>query len=40
MGIISNGEYGITKGLMYGFPVIIDEQGQYKVVEGLTISDK
>ena len=37
MGIHSEGAYGITKGLIYSFPVTC-ENGQYKVVEGLEIS--
>ncbi|GAB4211213.1 MAG: malate dehydrogenase [Rhodoferax sp.] len=36
MGIPSNGEYGIPKGVMFGFPVTC-EGGEYKIVEGLPI---
>ena len=36
MGVPSNGEYGIPKDVMFGFPVTT-EGGQYKIVEGLAI---
>ncbi|MBU6258751.1 MAG: malate dehydrogenase [Burkholderiales bacterium] len=36
MGIPSNGEYGIPKDVMFGYPVTC-EGGQYKIVEGLAI---
>jgi malate dehydrogenase len=36
MGIASNGEYGIPKGVMFGFPVTC-VAGEYKIVEGLSI---
>ncbi len=36
MGIASNGEYGIPKDVMFGFPVTC-EAGEYKLVTGLTI---
>ncbi|MEY2892209.1 MAG: hypothetical protein RJA98_2117 [Pseudomonadota bacterium] len=36
MGIPSNGEYGIPKDVMFGFPVTT-ENGEYKIVEGLEI---
>jgi malate dehydrogenase len=36
MGIASNGEYGIPKGVMFGFPVTC-VGGEYKIVEGLVI---
>lgn len=38
MGIPSNGEYGIPKGVMFGFPVTC-EGGEYKIVEGLPIDE-
>ena len=34
MGVPSNGEYGIPKDVMFGFPVTT-EDGEYKIVEGL-----
>jgi len=36
MGIPSNGEYGIPKEVMFGYPVTC-ENGEYKIVEGLDI---
>ncbi|HEY4080957.1 MAG TPA: malate dehydrogenase [Burkholderiaceae bacterium] len=36
MGIPSNGDYGIPKEVMFGFPVTC-EGGEYKIVEGLPI---
>ncbi len=36
MGIPSNGEYGIPKDVMFGFPVTC-EGGEYKIFEGLAI---
>ncbi len=36
MGIPSNGEYGIPKDVMFGFPVTC-ANGEYKIVEGLPI---
>jgi malate dehydrogenase len=36
MGVPSNGEYGIPKDVMFGFPVTT-EAGSYKIVEGLPI---
>lgn len=38
MGIPSNGEYGIPKDVMFGFPVTT-ENGEYKIVEGLEIDE-
>ena len=36
MGVPSNGEYGIPKDVMFGFPVTT-EGGKYRIVEGLAI---
>jgi len=36
MGVRSNGEYGIPKDIIFGFPVIA-ENGEYRIVEGLEI---
>jgi malate dehydrogenase len=36
MGIPSDGQYGIPKDTMFGFPVTC-ENGEYKIVEGLEI---
>jgi malate dehydrogenase len=38
MGVPSNGEYGIPKDVMFGFPVTT-ENGEYKIVEGLPIDE-
>jgi len=40
MAVRSNGEYGITEGLMYGFPVVVDAEGNYTVVEGLEVNEQ
>ena len=37
MGVLSNGQYDIPAGVIYGFPVTC-QQGSYQVVEGLSIS--
>jgi len=36
MGVCSNGEYGIPKDIIFGFPVIA-ENGDYRIVQGLEI---
>ena len=36
MGVYSNGEYGISKGLIYSYPVIIKD-GKYSIVQNLEI---
>ena len=36
MGVVSNGEYGIPKEVMFGYPVTC-AGGEYKIVEGLPI---
>jgi malate dehydrogenase len=38
MGVPSNGEYGIPKDVMFGYPVTC-EGGRYQIVEGLPIDD-
>jgi malate dehydrogenase len=38
MGVPSNGEYGIPKDVMFGFPVTT-ESGKYRIVEGLAIDE-
>ena len=38
MGVPSNGEYGIPKDVLFGFPVTT-ENGKYKIVEGLPIDE-
>lgn len=39
MGVYSNGEYGIEKGLIYSYPVIIENQ-KYKIVENIPIGEE
>jgi malate dehydrogenase len=36
MGVASNGEYGIPKDVVFGYPVTV-QNGTYKIVEGLAI---
>ena len=38
MSIVSNGDYGITEGLMFSFPVRC-KNGEYEVVRDLEIDD-
>lgn len=38
MGVPSDGSYGIPAGVIYGFPCIC-ENGEYKIVQGLEISE-
>ena len=38
MGVLSDGSYGIPKGLIYGFPCTCD-QGKWSIVQGLPIND-
>lgn len=39
MGILAEGDYGINKGLIYSFPVTV-ENGKYSIVEGITIGEE
>ena len=39
MGVVSDGSYGIPKDLVYSFPVRINTDRSYEIVQGLTISD-
>lgn len=39
MAVVSDGSYKIPSGLMFSFPVHIDCKGNYKIVQGLSISD-
>ena len=38
MGVVSDGSYGIPKGLVYSYPVRI-EKYQWQIVQGLQIDD-
>jgi malate dehydrogenase len=35
--VVSTGEYGVPKGLVFGYPCTSDGQGNWKVVSGLTL---
>lgn len=39
MGIVSDGSYGIEKGLVYSYPVRIDKNRNWSIVQGLNIND-
>ena len=39
MGVMSDGSYGIPKGIIYSFPVKISAERSYEIVQGLHISD-
>ena len=39
MGIISDGSYGIAKGIAYSFPVTIGADRNYSIVQGLQIDE-
>jgi len=39
MGVISDGSYGVPKGLVFSYPVTI-ENGKWKLVQGLKVSDE
>lgn len=38
MGVISDGSYGIEKGLVFSYPVTI-KNGNYSIVQGLAMDD-
>ena len=39
MGVVSDGAYGIERGLIYSFPVVIRD-GEYHIVRGLEINQE
>ena len=39
MATISNGEYGVPKGLVFGYPCRTGVPGHYKVVEGVELDE-
>jgi malate dehydrogenase len=39
MGVVSDGAYGIEKGLVYSYPVRIDKNRNWTIVEGLDLND-
>jgi malate dehydrogenase len=38
MGIVSDGSYGVAKGIFYSFPVTVKD-GKIDIVQGLTLND-
>jgi malate/lactate dehydrogenase len=38
MAVVSDGSYGIPKGLVFSFPVVC-QNGNYKIVQGLKIDE-
>ncbi|CAK9795008.1 Malate dehydrogenase, cytoplasmic [Anthophora quadrimaculata] len=39
MAVFSDGSYGIPQNIVFSFPVTIEPHGQYKIVQGLPISE-
>jgi len=39
MGVVSDGSYGIPRGLVYSFPVRVNEKLSYEIVKDLPIDD-
>lgn len=39
MGVVSDGSYGIAKGIIYSFPCTCDS-GNYQIVQDLPIDDR
>jgi len=39
MAVLSDGSYGATKGLYFSYPVVIDNKGQYSIVQGLNLDE-
>ena len=39
MGVVSNGSYGIQKGIVYSYPIQIGADRNWKIVQGLSIND-
>ena len=39
VGVTSNGEYGVPEGLTFGFPILSDGKGSWKVKEGFGLDD-
>jgi len=37
--VLSDGSYGVDKGLISSFPIVSDGQGAYQIVQGLLLSD-
>ncbi|MSY32492.1 MAG: malate dehydrogenase, partial [Actinobacteria bacterium] len=39
VAVTSNGEYGVPAGLTFGFPIVADGKGGWKVKEGFEINE-
>jgi malate dehydrogenase len=39
MAVPSDGSYGVAEGLVSGFPCTIDQDGAYRIVQGLDLDD-
>lgn len=39
MGVVSDGSYGVAKGLVYSFPVKCRKGGEWEIVQGLEVSE-
>jgi len=39
LAVVSNGEYGVPEGLVFGYPVVADGKGGWSVVEGFELDD-
>lgn len=39
MGVMSDGSYGIPKGIIYSFPVRVKKDRSWEIVQGLSVSD-
>jgi len=37
--VVSDGSYGVTKGLFYGFPVVYNDQKEWDIVRDLPIDE-
>ena len=37
--VLSQGEYGISPGLIFSYPVVVDSNGNWEIVQGLEISE-
>ena len=39
MGVVSDGSYGIQKGLVFSFPLIIDSPGTWRIAQGFKLDE-
>lgn len=40
MGVTSDGSYGVERGLFFGFPTTVDDNGCYHIVRGLKLDEE